>query len=137
MANLLENSRVDVNNFFGFNNTEFKNGLYKLAISEPSKYFDLRAKVYKELKKKMATQLYEQIFDLMVKGEIDKVGIFGQSSIPPPRMPVQKVNNFALSSVATLDEIYNHLIEELLPIDFNRIMQSKFAKEGLAENPQA
>ena len=132
---------IDVNNYLGCSNQEYKSALYKLALSSPSEYYDLRVKVLKSVKSETIKGLYKSFYNLMLTGTsadgtpVIAVKAGGQSL--EPQLPLQQINAFSLGAVQHMSEIVDELVEILMPMDFNKIINAKFAREGLAENPQA
>ena len=128
---------VDVLNHFGTNHDAYKSELYKFALTKPSEYFDLRKKVLNSVKNDAIKNLYKTIYNLMLSGK-DIAGnpVIIAADKLEPQVPVNKINNFALSAVATMTEIVDDMIEMLLPLEINNILTAKFTNTGIAENIQ-
>ena len=122
------NFAVDPSNYLGHNYSSFKNGLYKLALTNPSAYYDLREKVLQSVKKDAINEIYKTVFNLLSEGK-DKNGnvLFSILSQPKVSYPSQKINEVSLGFSATLDEMVQEIVELLIPVDFNTIVNKKLA----------
>jgi hypothetical protein len=133
---------IDTSNFLGIKNATFKSTIYKLCLSRPSDYFELRQNLSDHLKTKMTENLYKEFYNIMLTGK-DAAGNLiimdpkAKGVALEPQIPLNKINSFALSAVATLSEIVDDLVEMLLPVSFDTIMSRQTTKEGLSANPQA
>ena len=129
-------SNFDVNptNYLGLDNKTFKNTLYRMALSKPNSYFKLREDVESTLKKKVIANMYKNIKTMLSEGVIDgQQVIFDESGAPlKPNMPEQVIVNHNLGLARTLESALDSIIEELLPLDFERILKGKLLGQGNA-----
>jgi hypothetical protein len=115
-------------NYLGHEYASFKNALYKLALTEPAKYFTLREQVLQSVQKDAINQIYTTIFNLLNDGKDGKgVPLFNVLSQQRVAYPQQKINEISLGFSATLDEMVQEVVELLMPIDFQTIMNKKLA----------
>ena len=125
---------VDPNNFLGLDAKTFKNTLYRIALSKPNTYFKIRQDVETKLKKQVIANMYQNIKTMLSEGVIDgQQVIFDENGNPlRPNMPEQVIVNHNLGLARTLNEALDSIIEELLPLDFERILKGKLIGQGNA-----
>ena len=109
---------INVNDTLGIQYKRFRKSMYSISLSKPSVYYELQEKVTNEIKKKMVTSVYKDVYELLRFGKIDKKSIFANTDIPPPGIPSNKVNELAMSITQTLDGFCDELIELILPKSF-------------------
>ena len=110
---------INVNDVLGLQYQRYRKSLYSLSLSKPSVYYELQEKVTNEIKERLVSTMYKDIYDLLRFGRIDTKSIFElQQSIPPPGVPSTKVNALAMSITQTLDNFCDELIELILPKSF-------------------
>ena len=135
----LTSQKVEVSNFLGHDYAKFKNEMYKIGISTPSVYFDMRQRVYDKVKTKIITNMYENFWSIMLAGKDSDddpvISLTDKGEPIAPCVPKQIVNNFAVSASETMEEILMEMLEYLLPVDINSIMTKKLVQAGLAEKP--
>ena len=110
---------INVNDVLGLQYQRYRKSLYSLSLSKPSVYYELQETVTSQIKKKLVSTMYKDIYDLLRFGKIGTNSIFElQQSIPPPGVPSTKVNALAMSITQTLDNFCDELIELILPKSF-------------------
>ncbi len=132
--------RVDPSNYLGIQSNAFRNRLYKIALSRPSYYFELRERVEKKVKEDCIRNLYAQIYFLLSEGALaNDAGNKGEqivtdeNGVPlPPNFPSQKINEITLGLSKTLENALDEVIDFILPIDFQKILTSKLTSQGNA-----
>ena len=118
------NFSVAPTNYLGHEYASFKNSLYKLALTNPTAYFDLREKVLQSVQRDAINDIYTTVFNLLNTGTDKKnQALFSQKV----GYPQQEINKIGLGFSSTLDGMVNELVELLMPIDFNTIMNKKLA----------
>ena len=110
---------INVNDVLGLQYQRYRKSLYSLSLSKPSVYYELQENVTFEIKKKLVSTMYKDIYDLLRFGKIGTKSIFElQQNVPPPGVPSTKVNALAMSITQTLDNFCDELIELILPKSF-------------------
>ena len=109
---------INVNDTLGLQYKSFRKSLYSLSLSKPSVYYELQEKVTNEIKKKMVTSVYKDVYELLRFGKINEKSVFHDTNIPPPGLPSTKVNALAMSITQTSDNFCDELIELILPKSF-------------------
>ena len=138
--------KVDVNNYLGNQYNQFKNDLYRLALTNPERYFDLRKNLLKKVEYDAIGGLYDSFYNALIYGKaMDGTPLFpigapsggilgsGAGANVPPSYPEQKTNQFCLDAASTLQEIVNDLVEMLMPIDYNTLMNKRLGQLGNAK----
>ena len=138
--------KVDVNNYLGNQYNQFKNDLYRLALTNPERYFEVRKNLLKKVEYDAIGNLYDSFYNALIYGKaMDGSDLFpiGQTSGGilssgvganiPPRLPEYRVNEFTLNAAATLQDIVNELVEMLMPIDYNTLMNKRLGQLGNAK----
>ena len=114
-----KNQLINVNDVLGLQYQTYRKSLYSISLSKPSTYYELQEKVTSQIKTKLVSSLYKDIYELLRYGKIDEVSIFiNNGTIPPPGVPSVKVNQLAMSITQTLDNFCDELIELILPKSF-------------------
>ena len=57
--------KVNPSNFLGIEHSAYKNEILALALSEPSKYYQLRKIVVSSMKTGFVTQAYDSFYNLL------------------------------------------------------------------------
>ena len=109
---------INVNDNLGLQYKRFRKSLYSLSLSKPSVYYDLQEKVTNQIKTRMVTSVYKDVYELLRFGKINEVSIFHDTNVPPCGVPSNKVNELAMSITQTLDSFCDELIELILPKSF-------------------
>ena len=138
--------KVDVNNYLGNQYNQFKNDLYRLALTNPERYFEIRKNLLKKVEYDAIGNLYDSFYNALIYGKaMDGTALFpigqtsggllssGTSVNVAPSLPEQRVNQFTLDAASTLQEIVNELVEMLMPIDYNTLMNKRLGQLGNAK----
>ena len=141
-----QNFKVNVNNYLAHEYNEFKNDLYRLALTNPDKYFEIRKNLLRKVEYDAVGGLYNSFYSALVDGVAQdgsplfpigqsSGGLFSASGSTnvKPSYPQQKVNQFCLDASSTLNEIIQELVEMLMPIDYNTLMNKRLANIGNAK----
>jgi len=121
------NFRVDPTNYLGLDYSQFKNKLYKLALTNPERFFELRERVFQTIQKDMVTELYTTVVNLLSDGR----DVNGRPLVVIDGNPIkvgfpsQKINQISLSYSESLSEMMEELTELIIPRDFNSILDKK------------
>ena len=62
------NFKIDPSDYLGIAHEEFKTNMLQLALTEPTKYFELRKKVLATVKKEAVQGQYEVYYNLLTIG---------------------------------------------------------------------
>ena len=123
--------KVSVTNYLGHDHEDYLSKIYAFALSNPTQYFEMRAKVVKIVKRDAIGALYDTFYNVLTEGKSGTTDLFVISgTAQQPKYPEQKVNDFCLSASATLDEILNDLCDIVIPNKMNEIMGDKLNKAG-------
>jgi hypothetical protein len=124
--------RIAPTRYLGLDYNKFKSNTYKKCLVNPSSYYELRQKVEEKLQTQAIGALYDTIYHALSTGtEADGATSLGFDDGIPPAVPLQKINEICLSACETLNEIIvNEVLELLLPLDFNKIMNSRLKQKG-------
>jgi hypothetical protein len=123
------NFKIDASDYLGIAHEEFKTNMLQLALTEPTKYFELRKTVLANVKRAAVQGQYEVYYNLLTTGS--KVGdanpgsVVGTGSGFEPSIPRQKVNEFALKAAKTIDHIAEEAIEMILPMNYKKISDER------------
>ena len=55
---------INVNDVLGLQYQRYRKSLYSLSLSKPSVYYELQENVTSEIKKKLVSTMYKDIYDL-------------------------------------------------------------------------
>jgi hypothetical protein len=132
MAFLPSSFRVDPNNYLSHNYEDYLSEIYAVALSQPTKYFEMRKNVVKAVKRDAIKSLYNTFFEVLTTGRSGGTVLLRNSLDNPiePRYPEQDVNEVCLSAAATLDKICEDVVNIILPRNINDILSDKLSKQG-------
>lgn len=128
--------RLNTEDVLGFAFQEYLSSIRGMAISEPARYYKLRAQVMKQIKRDAVGALYKTIFNALTEGT-DKDGTpIGELGRGPliPMFPSQKTNDLAIRIASILGEELNKVVDIILPDEFETIASKKLAIKGAASS---
>ena len=118
--------KVAVNNYLGNDYNQFKNDLYRLALTNPERYFDLRKNLLKKVEYDAIGGLYDSFYNALIYGKaMDGTPLFpigaasggilgsGSGANVPPSYPEQKTNQFCLDAASTFFTLLQFIIKKL------------------------
>ena len=146
MSAAADNFKIDPANYLGLEYNSFRTKLYKLALTNTEKYFEIRENLIKKMELDAIGGLYDSFHNALTKGVANdgsplfpigsnSGGLFGGSSTVnvAPNFPSQKVAQLCLDASATLNELIESVISILMPENFETIMTKKLADIGNAK----
>jgi len=126
--------RIDANQYLGHSFESYRDYLFSLAISDPSKYFKIREAVVTHVKREAVKNLYQTLFNTLIYGK--KTGPTGawisQDLQKEPQVPSAKVNEICLSAAKTLDHILDEVLDLIVPLDYKTIATRRLTLQGEA-----
>jgi hypothetical protein len=94
--------------------------------------------VLDKVKNEAINNMYDVFFNVLNEGKVGTDFIIRDGSkIYSPSYPEQEINSFCLSACKTLEQIVDECVEILIPIDYNKILNSKYAEVGRIGGPEA
>ena len=126
--------KIDTSIELGQAYSSYKNKLYKMAISEPAKYYELRERTVAAIKKAAVAKIYDTLYYFLKDGILDgvKASANNMGADLKPQLPSSRINAIALGSAETLDNILEDAIKLLLPVDYKAIAEAKLTQKGEA-----
>jgi hypothetical protein len=123
--------KIAPRNYLGLEWQRYKADLYALALSKPAVYATIRQNVLDKVKNDAIDKMYETFYNVLSEGKVAGADLITNRGTPfRPNYPEQEINSFCLSACKTLEAICDECIEILIPIDYNKILRSKFAEVG-------
>jgi len=134
-----QNFRVNVKDFLGIENTKYREKMMQVALTKPADFYELREKVRSNVIEKAIGDFYDTLYYVMTTGKLSNGGQSAakdaaKASEFTPNIPKQKVNDFALSAVKTLESIVEDAVDMMLPPDFLDIAKSRTISKSSAAN---
>jgi hypothetical protein len=126
---MAQNFQVDTSDYMGFKYEEYLNELMAIAMSEPKKYYKMRADTLKALKQGIITQVYTTYYNLLTTGV---VGSDETLEGLKPCYPQQRASQFSLSASKTINEILNSALDIILPANHLDVAKMKLTQKGEA-----
>ena len=125
------NFQVDTSDYLGFKHEEYLDDLQSLAMSTPSKYYELRKQVLKELKQKVVEDVYKAYYNLLTKG----ANVRGDNIMDNrnPAYPQQLASQFSLGAAKTINQILDQCLDIILPASHLKIADLRIAKKAEGE----
>ena len=110
------NWRVDVSDSMGHKYEQYKSKFDGLALSKPSKYYDLKSEVIEKLNVLIAEYVYKIFFDLLTDGKIpDQSTLKINGKDIKPCLPGQAATTFSLDASNKIDKIITEGVDIILP----------------------
>lgn len=133
-----DNQKLSAIDTLGIKYRSFSSKVKSLALSKPSDFFNLRHHVQEQLEERLVTVIYEEIYQFLKYGKIDKKDIkianaagTGSINLPAaPSVPPQKINSIALAMCSDIGKSLEEAINLVLPDDFNKIVDSGLSMKG-------
>ena len=132
---------LDAENTLAIQYKGYCSKMRSLALSKPSTYYDLRAKILEEIESKMVKFIYTTFYQLLSKG-LDttgnpigiRTGLLGADSfsLPAPCYPNHLINSFSISSCADMSNWISKAIDIIAPDDYSTIASGKLSLQGKA-----
>ena len=131
------NFRINVNQFLGQKNAEYRDSLYSLALSSPKEYFEFRKKASEFIRTEALKNLYNVIYDALNTG----MRYEGRTTTKPlgtkmpdggPQVSEKIINEIALSASKTLNSILDEVMEHIAPLDYKTIANQRYKVAGEA-----
>lgn len=127
------NFKVNPSDFRGIEHEKFRTKLLNLAITEPTKYNQLRMDVLAAVKEAAVNSQYNIYYYLLTTGKneandghiLEDTPSAGLSGLFVPRVPANVVNEFAMKASATIDKIAEEAINMILPDDWKTIADQR------------
>jgi len=134
MATNTANFRVNVSQFLGQKNAEYRDSLYSLALSKPTEYFTFRKEANAYIKEEALKNLYNVIYDALNTGKRTVTGANIGSFMPAggPQVSEKIINEIALSAAKTLNAILDEVMEHIAPLDYKTIANQRYKIGGEA-----
>ena len=132
---------ISPGNYLSHEYNTYLTHLQELALSQPKVYFTLRRSAEQKIKKEVSTYLFKTIYRILSDARVANLdgsqgdSVWGNTVDPAifkPSYPAQKINEFSLSAVKTIDEILNDVMEILLPAKITAVLGEKLEKTGRA-----
>jgi len=127
------NFKVNPSDFRGIEHEKFRTKLLNLAITEPTKYNQLRMDVLEAVKEAAVNSQYNIYYYLLTTGMNEKNNGHilenstskGLDKLFVPRVPANVVNEFAMKASATIDKIAEEAIEMIMPDDWKDVADKR------------
>ena len=129
------NFRVDPNQYLNQTHSLYRNSLYSVALSNPTKYFKYQKEVNDYVRTQAIQNLYNTIYDALNTGT--KVGgaVLISNALPQgtptaPKVSEKLINEISLSAASTLNSILDEVLEMICPIDYNTLANNRLKISG-------
>jgi hypothetical protein len=124
MADDYQNFKVNVHNFMGFENSEARNELYAISLSNPKLFFEIRNAVVKKVRDQTIERFFEVFYNALTSGT-DLDGNLLHPSLPVPHWPSQEVSKLCLGCAKTIEQITNDVIDKIIPLKFEQLADKR------------
>jgi len=130
------NFRINVNQFLGQKNSEYRDELYSLALSSPKEYFAFRKEASEFIRTEALKNIYNVIYDALNTGKRYESGRTTDKVLGPkmpdggPQVSEKIINEIALSASKTLNSILDEVMEHIAPLDYKSIANSRLKISG-------
>ena len=115
--------KKDAADHLGLNYKSYVDKVYALALKNPTLYYESRDKTKQLLIKKLITDSFDTIFDLLRYGQIEGAMVTPGEFIPS--YTTVKCQNFGMDVAKTFEiEIVDKVLELLFPADFQSLAKN-------------
>ena len=140
LADLADKYELNTSNILGIGYDSFRNKMYKIALSKPGYYFEMRDAILSYLKDDLTKLLYTKFYYLFLLGTTTDKKTFLVREAPIsgtdgpgicPNFPIPKIQKFCAEAAATVGELCDDCLSMLLPKTADEILNRKMAVQGL------
>lgn len=138
------NFKVDVRDYLGLENTKFKNKMMQIALTNPSEFYKFRDNVLENVVITAIGNFYDVLFGVMTEGKLSPSAPPGSAAQHPdggdltptnwsyfrPKIPQQKVSEFALKCTKTMEDMVQEAVDLMLPEDYLDIARARLARKS-------
>lgn len=128
-----EKFRMNANDYLSNYYNDHKSKMVALALSNPTLFYDTKAKVIENLKRDLVDKFYDTIFDVLSKGTVNGKQVYSSLlSLDkyPIRYPAHLINEEALSFASSIDHMLSHIVDIIMPENIDKIVTNKLAQAG-------
>lgn len=129
----MKDGSIDINNFLSDDYNTFKKKIFTLAVSNTQQYFEDREAILKLVKHELTSNMFKTVYNLLTMGKDAKgsthIVVFSGKELAP-RMPVQQVQNQAISCANAIHEMLTELIDDLFPLEADDIFKKKLITQA-------
>ena len=116
-----QNFKLDTSNYIGFQYKTYLNQMKAIALTEPSKYAEMRNEIVNELADKLSKEWYDRTYEILTDGTIDKGKSLGTEYTKrglKPSYPAQELAKLALSHTQTIVDMMDEIVDILVPENY-------------------
>ena len=116
-----QNFKLDTSNYIGFQYKTYLNKMKAIALTEPSKYAEMRNEIVNKLANDLSSEWYERTYEILTEGTIDKGKILGKEYAGrglKPSYPAQELAKLALSHTQTIVDMMDEIVDILVPENY-------------------
>ena len=125
--------KKDAADHLGLNYKSYVDKVYALALKNPTLYYESRDKTKQLLIKKLITDSFDTIFDLLRYGLIDNKMVTPDKYIPS--YTTVKCQNFGMDVAKTFEiEIVDKVLEILFPADFLSLARNSMIAQAATKS---
>ena len=127
---------LDTSDVLGYNYQAYISSVRALALSEPKKYFAMRAEVMTKVRGDAIGSLYKSLFNVLTAGrDVDNhpIGSYLGTKGYVPCYPSDRTNNFVVECAREMAEWIEKAIDIILPDNFETLASSKMSLKGKGE----
>ena len=125
--------KKDAADHLGLNYKSYVDKVYALALKNPTLYYESRDKTKQLLIKKLITDSFDTIFDLLRYGQIEAAMVTPDNYIPS--YTTVKCQNFGMDVAKTFEiEIVDKVLEILFPADFLSLARNSMIAQAATKS---
>ena len=119
---------VDPRRHLGLDFNKSRSALLALALSHPVGYYNLRQDVITSISENSILAIYEKMWDILNKGEVDgkQIQYFdkdGKAHHYNPALPESRISKIAMSVAEQMLKTSQSIVDEILPQDYLALAQ--------------
>jgi hypothetical protein len=119
---------VDPRRHLGLEFNKSRSALLALALSHPVGYYNLRQEVITLISEKSIMAIYEKMWDILNRGEVDGTKIEyvdkdGNKHHYNPALPESRISKIAMSVAEQMLKTSQSIVDEILPQDYLALAQ--------------
>jgi hypothetical protein len=119
--------KIDSKNYMGYEYEAFTEHLYGLALSDPKKYFEMRAAVLKSVRDDVVEQFFATFYNALTSGTTadGTTVIHDEFTTHPPKYPSQDVSKILIGVGKTINSMVEDVISLIVPAKFESLANAR------------
>ena len=130
MADPTDRFFLDTSNYLSYDYESYRNSMYALSLSQPSRYFEIRKQVLEQVRNDYIKNIYTVFYNLLALGKDKDGNDLPGLTDPRPGYPKQLVSQYSLKCARTVEQMLAGALEIILPVDFKDLATKRLQDQS-------